>query len=227
MSLPILSRLFSSKKAQQAEQLGATSFDSDRKRVLNVGGNNKEASIPSVYDGWLNVVLDIDPTGRPDVVCDARDLVSLSPHAYESIYCSHNLEHYFRHDVAKVLAGFMHVLKEDGFVYIRVPDMGQLMQQVVRDGLDIDDFLYSSPMGPITVRDVIYGHAGEIESSGSDFYAHKTGFTPKSLIAALVNAGFPFLYMATDYLEVTAFAFIKEPSADMMASLNIVAAPAA
>ena len=55
------------------------------------------------------------------------------------------------------------------------------MRSCVERGLDIDDVLYQSPAGPITVLDVIYGYAAEIESSGQDFFAHKTGFTEKSL----------------------------------------------
>ncbi len=44
--------------------------------------------------------------------------------------------------------------------------------------MDLDDILYSSAAGPITVRDVVYGWGKQIEDSGVDFYAHKTGFSP-------------------------------------------------
>lgn len=181
------------------------------KKVLNVGGNNKKIPLPPQYAGWEHVLLDIDPRGSPDIVCDARKLASLPGTVFDSIYCSHNLEHYYRHDVDKVLAGFAHVLKEDGFVHIRVPDMGELFQTVVKNNLDIDDFLYQSPSGPITVRDVIYGYGPEIERSGNDFYAHKTGFTQKSLFLTLQTAGFPWVYSGIGNLEITAFAFKNEP----------------
>jgi len=55
------------------------------------------------------------------------------------------------------------------------------MKHIVDTGVDIEDVLYTSAAGPITSRDVLYGWAVEIERSGQDFYAHKTGFTPKSL----------------------------------------------
>jgi hypothetical protein len=192
------------------------------KRVLNVGGNSKQIPLPPQYAGWEHVLLDIDPRGSPDVVCDARELSSLPGSAYDSVYCSHNLEHYYRHDAEKVLAGFSHVLKENGFVYIRVPDMGALFQTVVNNKLDIDDFLYQSPSGPITVRDVIYGYGIEIEQSGNDFYAHKTGFTQKSLFLILQTAGFPWVYTGIGNLEITAFAFKKEPDeyAEKLLSLH-------
>lgn len=182
------------------------------RKVLNVGGNSKAIPLPPQYAGWEHILLDIDPRGMPDVVCDARELSSLPGGVYDSVYCSHNLEHYYRHDAAKVLAGFAHVLKPDGFVLLRVPDLGQVMRTVVEKNLDIDDVLYQSAAGPITVRDVFYGYGVEIERSGSDFYAHKTGFTQKSLKAFLEASGFPWVLTAPGNLEVTALAFLNEPT---------------
>lgn len=191
------------------------------REVLNVGGNNKDIPLPLEYRGWEHVLLDIDPRGCPDIVWDARELSSLPGDVYDSVYCSHNLEHYYRHDVAKVLAGFLHVLKADGFANIRVPDLGELMQTVVQKGLDIDDFLYQSPMGPIIVRDVIYGHGVEIERSGKDFYAHKTGFTQKSLRSSLYTAGFPWIFTRVGNLEVVALAFKNKPDEHAVKLLNL------
>lgn len=182
------------------------------RKVLNVGGNSKKTPIPRVYAGWDHVLLDIDPACNPDVLCDARKLTSLPAATYDSIYCSHNLEHYYRHDVKKVLAGMAHILKPDGFVFIRVPDMGQLMQTVISNQLDIDDFLYDSPAGPITVLDVIYGYGVEIERSGNHFFGHKTGFTPKALHSVLSNAGFKWIFTHIGDLEVTMLAFINKPT---------------
>ena len=191
------------------------------KRVLNVGGNSKMIPLPPQYAGWDHVLLDIDPAGGPDVVCDARELKSLPPATYDSVYCSHNLEHYYRHDVGKVLGGFLHVLKADGFAFIRVPDLGAVMQTVVAKGLDVEDVLYQSPAGPITVRDVIYGHGVEIERSGNDFFAHKTGFTQKSLRAVLSAAGFPVVYIGAANLEVSAIAFLDKPADEARALFNL------
>ena len=70
--------------------------------------------------------------------------------------------------MSKVLAGFLYVLKPDGFVFIRVPDMKEVMRITVEKDLDIDDMLSQSTMDRITVLDVIYGHGGEIERSGND-----------------------------------------------------------
>lgn len=182
--------------------------------VLNVGGGSKEIAIPEYFSGWDHLLLDISPAGNPDIVHDARTLDDLPPAQYDAIYCSHNLEHYYRHDAAKVLRGFLHVLKPNGFAHIRVPEIGIVMRRVVAGNLDIHDTLYNSPAGPITVHDVLYGFGKQIESSGVDFYAHKAGFTSRSLTEALRKAGFAEVYVVTldAALEVQAVAFKSPPT---------------
>jgi hypothetical protein len=196
----------------------------EQKKVLNVGGNSKKIKLPPHFDGYEHLLLDIDPRGAPDIVCDARQLASLEPRQFDAIYCSHNLEHYYQHDVQKVLAGFLHVLKPEGFAQIRVPDIQAVMRTAVEKGLDIDDVLYVSPAGPIRVVDVLYGYAVEIERSGQDFFAHKTGFTQKSLIAALRRAGFTTVYSGAGGLEVVAWAFKATPDPALRQALKLPAA---
>lgn len=191
------------------------------RKVLNVGGNSKDIPLPIEYRGWEHLLLDIDPRGNPDVCCDARLLDTLEPNQFDAIYCSHNLEHYHRHDGKRVLAGFRHVLKPEGFAHIRVPDLDQVFKEVVARGLDVDDVLYDSPAGPILVRDVIYGWHVEIERSGQDFFAHKTGFTPKSLQRFLNEAGFTHLYMMVGGLEIGVYAFAAPPSSYAQVLLDL------
>jgi ubiquinone/menaquinone biosynthesis C-methylase UbiE len=182
-----------------------------KKRVLNVGGNNKAIQLPPQYEGYEHILLDIDPKGSPDIVCDARELTSLQGKQFDAIYCSHNLEHYYRHEVGKVLAGFLHVLKDDGFAQIRVPDIAELMRVTIDNNFDIDDVLYQSPAGPIMVLDVLYGYSAQIERSGQEFFAHRTGFTQKSLLQALQRSGFSKIYSRVGNLEINAVAFKGMP----------------
>jgi hypothetical protein len=163
--------------------------------------------MPKHYEHWEQVWLDIDESLAPDLLLDARRLNELPPAGFDGVYCSHNLEHYYPHDVPKVLAGFLHCLGELGVAEIIVPDIGAVVAHMVANRMDIDDELYQSLVGPISIRDVIYGYAPEIEKSGRDFYAHKTGFTPKSLESALRRAGFAHLSIRSgQYFEVHAFA---------------------
>ena len=177
------------------------------KRVLNVGGGSKSIPLPSEYGGFAHVLLDIDPQGAPDIVLDGRRLGELAPGQFDAIYCSHNLEHYFRHDVPKVLAGFFHVLKPGGFAQIRVPDLPELMRRVVQDKIDLEETLYVSPAGPIAPLDVIYGFGRQIETSGVDFFAHKTGFSDQSLSRAVERAGFSPNFARVADLEINLLAF--------------------
>lgn len=182
------------------------------RQVLNVGGNNKDIPLPPQYQGWRHMLLDIDPRRGPDVVCDARRLATLPAAQYDAVYCSHNLEHYYRHEVPKVLEGFRHVLNPEGFAHVIVPDLRELMRTVVERDLDVDQVLYQSASGPVSVQDVIYGYGPEIEASGNDYFAHKTGFTERSLEAALKRAGFRFVFTRTGNLEVHAVAFAAPPA---------------
>jgi len=150
-----------------------------------------------------------------------KQLQGLAPAIYDAIYCSHNLEHYFRHDLPKVLAGFVHLLKPEGFADIRVPDMKLVFEDMLRRNLDIDDVLYESPSGPITVNDVIYGWGRKIAETGQDFFAHKNGFTHRSLVQTLRTAGFPVVFTASLPFEISAIAFKTEPSAPLRTTLGL------
>ncbi|MES2991032.1 MAG: methyltransferase domain-containing protein [Pseudomonadota bacterium] len=219
----ILTRLLKNIVRPPAEPLpGNDPQLTDRPSVLNVGGGMKQIAIPSHYDGWTHLLLDIAPGPDVDVVLDARQLLTLGPAQFDAIYCSHNLEHYYRHDCVKVLAGFLHVLKPDGYAEIRVPDMTSVLQAMVNRKLDIDDVLYTAAAGPITVHDVIYGWGEQIERSGVDFYAHKRGFTAHSLSRALQDAGFAQIGIAASEanFEIRALAFKAEPTAAQRATFG-------
>ena len=67
------------------------------KKVLNVGGNNK-AILPPQYAGFQHLMLDIDPRGSPDIVCDAR-MLSLSRVGSSMRFIVRTIsKHYHRHE---------------------------------------------------------------------------------------------------------------------------------
>ena len=191
------------------------------KKVLNVGGGSKSIALPPQYAAFEHLLLDIDPKGQPDIVCDARQLSGLPAAQFDAVYCSHNLEHYYRHDVPRVLAGILHVMKDGGFVQIRVPDLTELMRVTVSQGLDVDDVLYTSLVGPVMVLDVLYGHSPTIERSGEEFFAHKTGFTQKSLSNAVARAGFSSMFCMTGNLEINLIAFKGKPDPEVRALFGL------
>lgn len=191
------------------------------KRLLNVGGGSNSIAIPPQYAGFEHVLLDIDPVGSPDIVLDGRRLTELPAEQFDAVYCSYNLEHYFRHDVPRVLGGFFHVLKPGGFAQICVPDLLDLMRRVVQGNLDLEATLYMSPAGPVAPLDVIYGLGARIEASGVDFFAHKTGFTPQTLTPAVEKAGFFPNYAQVSDLEINLLAFKGSPDQEYLRLFGI------
>ena len=194
---------------------------SQKKRLLNVGAGPEEVRLPPQYADFEILRLDIDPATSPQVLCDARELGGLAAGQFDAIYCAHNLEHYHKHEVPKVLAGFRHVLKAEGFAHIIVPDIAEVMRLARERSLDLEDVLYTSPAGPITVHDVIYGYGPEIQSSGNDFYAHKTGFSPQSLLKVVEGAGFGKVYHTSGNYEAHVLAFKSLPDADTRALFGL------
>ena len=188
-----------------------------RRTVLNVGGSTKAIPLPPAYTGpnWDHLLLDIVPGADVDIVLDARELTTLPAAQFDAVYCSHNLEHYERHEVPVVLAGFVHVLKPDGFADIRVPDVEAVIRQLTLDltrVIDIDDTLYTSPAGPVTAHDILYGY-GPALAGGLPHYAHRCGFTAASLMRRLAEAGFAWVKCerVPEAFELRALAMKKEP----------------
>ena len=153
--------------------------------VLNVGGGCSD--MPAKYAQHTVLKLDIDPGTNPDICADAKNMGTLEPRQFDAVYCSHMLEHFYIHDVPSVLKGMKHVLRVGGFIEVHVPDLLVLAKAMAQH--EPDDVWYESRSGPITYHDVMYGHGGCI-AAGNLFYAHKCGFSAKSLGNAVFSAGF-------------------------------------
>lgn len=177
-------------------------------KVLNVGGNSKEIPLPAIYDSWQQVLLDIDPKSGADIICDARDMLGIKER-FDSVYCSHCLEHFYSFDVPAVLKGFKKVLNKTGFIYIRVPDLLEVIKNTVDKKIDLNETLYHSMAGPITPLDILFGLQKEVKRSGQDFFAHKTGFSAKTMRQTLQEAGFKHINIAQRDLELIVFAGYK------------------
>lgn len=179
---------------------------------LDVGGGTGIQARPHYYSHLRHVRLDIDPKVCPDRCMDARLLRWQEPNQYEAIYCSHNLEHYDPDDIPVVLQGFCHVLKEDGFAEIKVPNISRIADIMIHSQAELADFFYQTKQGPVFFRDPFYGFAQEIASSGQFFYAHKMGFSPKSLREVLLKNGFCMVVIECPLIEIRALAFKNPPT---------------
>ena len=138
-------------------------------------------------ENWKEVRLDIDKEVSPDIVGDITNLDMIPAGTYDAVYSSHNIEHLYQHQVNHALEEFKRVLKPSGFLVITCPDLLQTAKLIAEDKLTKP--AYTSPAGPITPLDILYGHIKSIEK-GRHYMAHKTGFTEKSIRDELNRAGF-------------------------------------
>ena len=114
------------------------------------------------------------------------------------------------------------MLKDDGFAEIRVPNILGVMKHVVQHNMDLDDTLYESPAGPIMVREVLYGLSRQVEKKNNPFFAHKTGFSPQSLIKFVNGHGFAsFVLLSHESFEITAYLFKRLPTRELWTMLNL------
>lgn len=161
------------------------------KTILHVGPGHRRngARLPAVFQtpDWREIRLDIDPINEPDIVGSMLNMPAVADASIDAIYSAHNIEHVYAHEVRVVLKEFLRVLKPGGFLVITSPDLQTVCALAAEDKLT--DVAYQSPAGPITPLDILYGH-GTALAAGHHYMAHKCGFTLKSLMAALKEAGF-------------------------------------
>lgn len=161
------------------------------KTILHVGPGhrNNGAKLPAVFQGseWREIRLDIDPANEPDIVGSMLDMAAVADASVDALYSAHNIERVYAHEVPQVLKEFRRVLNPDGFLVVTCPDLQTVCQLVAEDKLG--EAAYTSPAGPITPLDILYGHGAAL-AAGHHTMAHKCGFTLKTLTQALQAAGF-------------------------------------
>lgn len=178
----------------------------DTKKFLHVGcgGNYKDMTTRTfASEVWQEVRLDIAESVNPDIIASVLDLGVIDSESFDAIYSSHNIEHVYAHEVPVMLREFLRVLNNDGFFVVTCPNLIPVARLILEDKLT--EPAYESPAGPISPLDILHGHGSSIER-GNEFMAHKTGFTPKSLSTALLEAGFQSTAMATSRMDIWALA---------------------
>lgn len=166
--------------------------------VLNAGCGPLHpltAAPPSLFprDAWRELRLDADPAVAPDLVGNTLAL-PLANGSVGAVWTSHNLEHVHTYDVPRALAEFRRVLAPGGALHVAVPDLAAACA-LVAQGRE-NQPAYISPAGPITALDIIFGHRGM--AAASIWQRHLTGFTSRTLYAALAGAGFAMVHVGRD-----------------------------
>jgi SAM-dependent methyltransferase len=182
----------------------------EEKTLLHVGaGFSPKSNLPSVFDGWREVRVDIDPITRPDVIASMTQMPTVDADSVDAIWSSHSLEHITASDAKIALSEWLRVLQPDGFAYVTLPDLTQAARLVANG--KATETLYVSPLGPVTAIDMIYGHGGAIEK-GQTYMGHRTGFTADTLGEVLIGAGFNRADVWVEGLSIWALAYRSEAS---------------
>jgi hypothetical protein len=210
------------------EHSGPGRLIGDRRRVLDLGGGDKTTPLPPYYVDWERCLLDAVPGPDVDIVLDPRRLAALEPRQFDAVYCAHVLERHNPHDIGRILECLVHVLRPEGFVEIRTPDVMTVIKTAVINRMEPDDVLYTSNGVPISAHDVIYGWGEAIATVGPERYAHRRGFSVRSLTASLEQAGFAKVWelVTESRYEIRALAFKSAPTAAQDTSLGPMKRPA-
>ena len=178
---------------------------------VGCGPQNKSCLKGFNTDDWKEIRFDIDQSVNPDIQGTLIDMGDVKNASVNAIYSSHNIEHIFPHEVPIALKEFHRVLTDDGMVVITCPDLQSVCEAVAKDKLL--DALYTSPAGPISAIDILYGHRGYI-AQGNIYMAHKCGFTYSALQNIFFEAGFKYTFGGSrpQHYDLWLLAFKKEIS---------------
>jgi hypothetical protein len=175
------------------------------KTFVNLGcGLPGSGHPPTVFEGWREVRVDVVADVQPDLVASMTNLSAIASNSTDGVWCSHAIEHLYRHEVAAALAEIYRILSPEGVACIRVPDLQAIAAFLAEDRLL--EPIYQSAAGPISAHDILYGFGQEV-AKGHANMAHRSGFTPSALVESLREAGFgQFLVMRLDNLELVGLA---------------------
>ena len=160
------------------------------KKFLHVGCGpaHKQNTTAEFSSGdWHELRFDIDATVNPDYIGTMTDMSAIEDSFVDAIYSSHNIEHLYAHEVSEALSEFKRVLNEDGVLVLTCPDLQEVAKLVAEDKLT--EPAYTSPAGPITPLDILYGFRPSI-AQGNTYMAHRCGFTETVLRGTLGAHGF-------------------------------------
>ena len=163
-----------------------------QRSVLHVGcGHKGTRQLHPIFQpggNWHEIRLDLDPSVQPDILCSISDMRGhVADGSVDAVWSSHNIEHLQDHEVSLAFAEFRRVLKPDGCLLIRCPNLTAIVEAIVATGLEMP--VYMSPAGPITPLDMLFGHRASI-ARGNAYMAHHTAFTDVRLARLLVEAEF-------------------------------------
>ena len=118
------------------------------KTFLHVGcGPKRKDRTTAGFVSWNELRFDIDESVQPDLVGTMTDMSSVANDSVDVVFSSHNIEHFYPHEVSVALSEFLRVLKPDGFAVITCLGLQAVCALFAEDKLT--EPAYTSPFGPI------------------------------------------------------------------------------
>ena len=159
-------------------------------RRLNIGCGQ---DIRPSSEGWINA--DIRGVPGTDVVADARHL-PCEDGTFEEVLAYDLLEHVSLFDVPVMLREWRRVLRPDGILRLRVPDVRKIALRLLDRSLEPNPARVQKPnpgVGSPTGEDaaiwLLFGDQSP-EWGGTEFGSHHWGYTAITLARLLVEEGF-------------------------------------
>ena len=187
------------------------------KTLLHVGCGPEDKSDIKGFDNddWKEIRLDIDEDVNPDIVGTLTDMKLVETATVDAVYSAYNIDHIYAHEVPIALGEFYRVLKDDGIVFVRCPDIQSVCKAVLEDKL-LETFYETEDGQKITPLDILLGNRQEL-LDGNEYMAKKCGFTYSVLNKAFSDAGFKARYggrIAFNGAELALVAFKQKKSED-------------
>lgn len=171
---------------------------------VGCGSARKDDAGPGFQSAdWREIRLDVDVEAKPDIVGSILDMSALPAASVDAVYSSHTLEHLYAYELPIALAEMRRVIKPDGVVVTRVPDLQAAARMIAEDRLF--DTAYISPMGPVTPFDILYSHR-LLTHRDRPYMAHHYGFTLNTLVEVFREAGFAAVAGARGHFDLWALA---------------------
>jgi len=174
------------------------------KIFANLGCGPRGSARPQIFSDWRELRIDVESAVQPDIVASVTDLSQIPSNTMDGVWSSHCIEHLYQHEVPVALAEIHRILAPDGVVCILVPDLQTIAAFIAADKMH--EPVYEAPAGPITPHDIVFGFGREI-AKGFTYMAHRCGFTPSAMVAALTAASFAeFVVIRRSNYELAALA---------------------
>jgi SAM-dependent methyltransferase len=149
---------------------------------------------------WEEVRMDANPGVHPDIVASWRDMQVVESDSFDAVFTAHSLERLYPHEVGPALAQILRILKDDGYFVVTCADIQSACALVAQDKLL--EPAYESAAGPVAPIDILYGFRPAL-AAGYERHACKCGFTSRSLLGTLAQAGFGTIWSARNAATFT------------------------